>query len=46
MGLGNKLKEKGRVYNKELRVKKADGTPFWIMVSIRKIMFRRNSHIL
>ncbi len=39
LSLGNTLKEKGRVYNKELRVKKADGTPFWIMTSIRKIMF-------
>jgi PAS domain S-box-containing protein len=39
LSLGNTLKEKGRVYNKELRVKKTDGTPFWIMTSIRKIMF-------
>jgi PAS domain S-box-containing protein len=39
LSLDNTLKEKGRVYNKELRVKKTDGTPFWIMTSIRKIMF-------
>lgn len=39
MSLGNKLKENGRVYNKEIRVKKEDGTPFWIMTSIRKILF-------
>ena len=39
ISLGNTLRERGRVYNKEIRVKKADGTPFWIMTSIRKIMF-------
>jgi PAS domain S-box-containing protein len=37
--LGNLLKEKGRAYNKEIRVKKADGTPFWIMSSIQRILF-------
>lgn len=37
--LGNLLKENGRAYNKEIRVKKADGTPFWIMTSIRKVLF-------
>jgi PAS domain S-box-containing protein len=37
--LGNLLKEKGRAYNKEIRVKKADGTPFWIMSSTRRILF-------
>ena len=39
ISLGNTLREKGRVYNKEIRVRKADGTPFWIMTSIRKILF-------
>ena len=33
------LQEKGGIYNTEIKVKKADGTPFWIMTSIRKIMF-------
>ena len=33
------LQEKGGIYNAEIKVKKADGTPFWIMTSIRKIMF-------
>ena len=37
--LGDLLKEKGRAYNKEIRVKKADGTPFWIMSSTRSILF-------
>jgi PAS domain S-box-containing protein len=37
--LGVLLKEKGRAYNKEIRVKKADGTPFWIMTSVQKILF-------
>jgi PAS domain S-box-containing protein len=40
--LGNLLKENGKAYNKEIRVKKADGTPFWIMTSIRKILFMNN----
>ena len=39
MELGDILKEKGKAYNKELRVNKSDGTSFWIMTSIRKIMF-------
>ncbi|HZY25582.1 MAG TPA: PAS domain S-box protein, partial [Bacteroidales bacterium] len=33
------LKVKGLVENVEIRVKKKDGTPFWIMTSIRKINF-------
>jgi PAS domain S-box-containing protein len=33
------LKGKGGTYNTELKVKKSDGTPFWIMTSIRTIMF-------
>ncbi len=33
------LKEKGGIYNAEIKVKKADGTPFWIMTSIRRIIF-------
>jgi PAS domain S-box-containing protein len=37
--LGNLLKEKGRAYKKEIRVKKKDGTPFWIMSSIRRILY-------
>jgi PAS domain S-box-containing protein len=46
MDLGSLLKEKGRAYNKEIRVKKADGTPFWIMSSIRQIMFMNESSYL
>jgi PAS domain S-box-containing protein len=37
--LGDALRNQGRVYNKQIKVKKADGSPFWIMTSIRKIMF-------
>ena len=37
--LGRVLKEKGKIFNKEIRVKKADGTPFWIITSIRKISY-------
>ncbi len=37
--LGKLLKENGRVNKKEIRVKKADGTPFWIMSSIRRILY-------
>jgi PAS domain S-box-containing protein len=33
------LKRKGGTYNTEVKVKKSDGTPFWIMTSIRTIMF-------
>ena len=33
------LKVKGLVENVEIRVKKKDGTPFWIMTSIRKINY-------
>lgn len=37
--IGTVLKSGGRVYNKEIRVKHADGTPFWIMSSTREILF-------
>jgi PAS domain S-box-containing protein len=37
--IGTILKSEGRVYNKEIRVKHADGTPFWIMSSTRQIKF-------
>jgi PAS domain S-box-containing protein len=37
--LGRILGEKGKIFNKEIRVLKADGTPFWIMTSIRRISF-------
>jgi PAS domain S-box-containing protein len=37
--LGRILSEKGRIFNKEIRVKKADGTIFWIMTSIRRISY-------
>jgi PAS domain S-box-containing protein len=37
--LGKVLKEKGRAYNREIKVAKADGTSFWLMASIRRIMF-------
>jgi PAS domain S-box-containing protein len=33
------LKEKGGIYNTEIKVKKSDGTPFWIMTSIRTIIY-------
>lgn len=33
------LKETGTISNKEIKVKKTDVTPFWIMTSIRKIIF-------
>jgi PAS domain S-box-containing protein len=39
INLNNVLKVKGRVYNKEIKVKKTDGKPFWIMTSIRRILF-------
>jgi PAS domain S-box-containing protein len=44
--LGRLLKENGRAYNRELKVKKADGTPFWIMTSIRKISFMNDQAYL
>ncbi len=37
--LTDSLKVKGLVENVEIRVKKKDGTTFWIMTSIRKINF-------
>ena len=37
--IGEELRKQGRVYNKQIKVKKADGSPFWIMASIRKILF-------
>ena len=37
--LGNLLKENGKAYNKEIKVQKADGTKFWIMSSIKRILF-------
>ncbi len=40
--LGSVLSEKGKAYNKELKVKRADGTPFWILTSIRKISFKND----
>lgn len=38
--LGFLLEKKGRVDNIEIRVKKSDGTPFWIMTSARKIQLK------
>jgi PAS domain S-box-containing protein len=40
------LKIKGFVENMEIRVKKTDGTPFWIMTSIRKINFMNEPSFL
>lgn len=40
ISLGNTLKESGSADNIEIRVKKSDGTPFWIMTSVLRIMFR------
>ena len=37
--LGRTLRKKGKIFNKEIRVKRADGTPFWIMTSIRRISY-------
>jgi PAS domain S-box-containing protein len=37
--LGDELRKQGRVYNKQIKVKKADGSPFWIMTSIKEILF-------
>ncbi len=37
--IGDELRKQGRVYNKQIKVKKADGSPFWIMTSIREILF-------
>jgi PAS domain S-box-containing protein len=37
--LGLTLKEKGAVSEIEIKVKKSDGSPFWIMASIRTITF-------
>jgi len=39
INLSAALKEKGGIYNTEIKVKKSDGTSFWIMTSIRSIMF-------
>jgi PAS domain S-box-containing protein len=44
--IGNLLKANGRAYNKEIRVKKADGTSFWIMTSIKKIFFKNEPSYL
>ena len=35
----NILKEQGAVDNFEVQVKKSDGTPFWIMTSVRPIIY-------
>ena len=37
--LGDSLRENGNTYNKELRVRRADGIQFWIMTNIQKIRF-------
>jgi PAS domain S-box-containing protein len=37
--IANTFKERDGVYNKEVRVEKTDGTPFWIMTSVRRIVF-------
>lgn len=34
------IKEQGVVTNFEVKVKKSDGTPFWIMTSVRPIIFK------
>lgn len=40
------LNKEGSVSNAEIKVKKADGTPFWVMTSIRTIIFRNEpSHL-
>ena len=35
----NIVKEQGKVDNFEVQVKKSDGTPFWIMTSVRPIIY-------
>ncbi|HEX7492969.1 MAG TPA: PAS domain S-box protein, partial [Bacteroidales bacterium] len=37
--MSNILKEQGEVNNFEVQVKKSDGTPFWIMTSVRPIIY-------
>ena len=44
--LVDSLKVKGLVENVEVRVKKRDGTPFWIMTSIRKINYKNEPSYL
>ncbi|MGC1389879.1 MAG: ATP-binding protein [Bacteroidales bacterium] len=39
IGISNNLKETGTINNKEIRVKKSDGSELWIMLSVRKINF-------
>ncbi|WP_198525038.1 sensor domain-containing protein [Kamptonema formosum] len=40
------LKRDGAVRNWELRVKKADGTPFWVAVSLQPLIFNNEPAIL
>ena len=40
------LKEQGVVTNFEVKVKKRDGTPFWIMTSVRPIIFKGQSAMI
>ena len=40
------LKSGGTIDNQEIKVKKSDGSPFWIMLSIRKINFMNETSYL
>lgn len=44
--IGDVIKRKGEVYNTEVKVKKADGSTFWIMTSIKKIVFMNQQAFL
>jgi PAS domain S-box-containing protein len=46
INLSHTLKESGRTYSTEMKVNKPDGTPFWIMTSVRKIMFMNEPSFL
>jgi PAS domain S-box-containing protein len=40
--LGSELAKNGRIYNREIKVRKSDGSQFWIMTSIRTINYMNN----
>lgn len=35
----NIIKKDGVLYNYQLRIKKADGTPIWVIISIKRMLF-------
>lgn len=40
------LARDGRLQNHEIRAKKADGTPFWVSISLKMLLFKGESTIL